>query len=135
MGNINIGEVIRTYIKLRNQKEAIEDEVKERVAAINIRLSKLEAFLKMQMDAQGLTNFKSEHGTAFISSTDYANVVDWDATLSFIRENEAYDMLEKSIRKLAVREYIKSNKAVPPGVNYGTVLKVSIRKPSAKMEE
>jgi len=57
-------------------------------------------------------------------------VADWDSTLNFIRENEAYDMLEKRISKIAVRSYIEQNKAVPPGVNYGTRLEVNIRKPS-----
>ena len=60
---------------------------------------------------------------------------DWDAVLGFIRENEAFDMLEKRISKIAVRGYIEANKAVPPGVNYGTKLEVNIRKPVARVED
>jgi hypothetical protein len=40
-------------------------------------------------------------------------------------------MLEKRVSKIAVRGYIESNKAVPPGVTYGTKLEVNIRKPGA----
>ena len=131
----NAGDVIRTYMKLRDQKAAIEAEVKERVADIKGKMEKLEAFLKTQMDAQGLTSFKSDYGTAFLTTTDYANVADWDTVLDFIRTNEAFDMLEKRISKIAVRGYIESNNAVPPGVNYGTNLEVNIRKPGAKAED
>jgi len=131
----NIGEVIRTYTKLRDQKAAIEGEVKERVSEIKAKLDKLEAYLKTQMDAQGLTSFKSDYGTAFLTTTDYANVADWDAVLTFIQENEAFDMLEKRISKIAVRGYIEQTKAVPPGVNYGTKLEVNIRRPGAKAED
>lgn len=131
----NVGDVIRTYIKLRDQKAAIEAEAKEKVAAIKAKLEKLEAYLKEQMDAQGLTSFKSEYGTAFITTTDYATVADWDAVLDFVREHDAYDMLEKRVSKLAVRSYIDQFKTVPPGVNYGTTLVVNVRKPGAKVEE
>ena len=131
----NVGDVIRTYMKLRDQKAAIEAEVKERVAELKAKMEKLETFLKAQMDAQGLTSFKSDYGTAFLTTTDYANVADWDAVLGFIRDNEAFDMLEKRVSKIAVRGYIEANKAVPPGITYGTKLEVNIRKPGAKSEE
>ena len=131
----NVGDVIRTYMKLRDQKAAIEAETKERVADLKAKMEKLEAYLKAQMDAQGLTSFKSDYGTAFLTTTDYANVADWDAVLSFVRENEAYDMLEKRVSKIAVRGYIEANKAVPPGITYGTKLEVNIRKPGAKSED
>jgi hypothetical protein len=131
----NVGDVIRTYMKLRDQKAAVEARVKDEVSTIKAKLEKLEAFLKTQMDAQGLTSFKSDYGTAFLTTTDYANVGDWDAVLTFIRDNDAYDMLEKRVSKIAVRGYIETNKAVPPGVTYGTKLEVNIRKPGAKAED
>ena len=131
----NVGDVIRTYMKLRDQKAAIEGEVKERVADLKAKMEKLEAFLKTQMDAQGLTSFKSDYGTAFLTTTDYANVAEWDEVLKFIRDNEAYDLLEKRVSKIAVRGYIEANKAVPPGITYGTKLEVNIRKPGAKAED
>lgn len=135
IGVPNVGDVIRTYMKLRDQKAAIEGEVKERIADLKAKMEKLEAYLKTQMDAQGLTSFKSDYGTAFLTTTDYANVADWDAVLNFIRDNEAFDMLEKRVSKIAVRGYIESNKAVPPGITYGTKLEVNIRKPGAKAED
>jgi hypothetical protein len=135
IGVPNVGDVIRTYMKLRDQKAAVEGEVKERVATLKAKMEKLEAYLKTQMDAQGLTSFKSDYGTAFLTTTDYANVGDWDAVLNFIRDNDAFDMLEKRVSKIAVRGYIEANKAVPPGITYGTKLEVNIRKPGVKAED
>jgi hypothetical protein len=132
--SIGIDEVISTYLKLRAQKDAIENEAKEKAKALVAKMDKLEAWVKEQADAQGVTSFKTKSGTAFLTTTDYANVADWDAMLKFIRENEAYDMLEKRVSKVAVRGYIKETKAVPPGVNYGTKLDVNIRKPATSVE-
>ncbi len=131
----NIGDVIRTYMKLRDQKTAVEAKVKDEVTTLKNKLDKLEAYLKTQMDAQGLTSFKSDYGTAFLTTTDYANVADWDKLLTFVRENEAYDMLTKSVSKTAVRGYIDETKTIPPGVTYGTKLDVNIRRPGAKAED
>lgn len=131
---ITVDSVIATYMKLRSQKESIEAETKERVSGIKAKMEKLEAWIKEQADAQGVTSFKTRHGTAFLTTSDYANVADWDSVLDFIREHEAYDMLEKRISKVAVRGYIDQNKTVPPGVNYGTRLDVNIRKPAVSAD-
>jgi hypothetical protein len=131
---VNVDDVVATYMKLRSQKESIEAEVKDRVSTIKAKMEKLEAWIKEQADVQGVTSFKTKHGTAFLTTTDYANVADWDAVLDFIRTQEAFDMLEKRISKIAVRGYIEANKAVPPGVNYGTKLEINIRKPANRVE-
>jgi len=131
---VQVDDVVATYMKLRSQKESMEAEVKDRVSTIKAKMEKLEAWIKEQADIQGVTSFKTKHGTAFLTTTDYANVADWDAVLDFIRTQEAFDMLEKRISKIAVRGYIEANKAVPPGVNYGTKLEINIRKPATRVE-
>lgn len=132
--SIKVDDVIATYMKLRSQKESLEAETKERVAEVKAKMEKLEAWIKEQADLQGVTSFKTKHGTAFLTTTDFATVADWDAMLTFVRENDAYDMLEKRVSKTAVRGYIEQTKTVPPGVNYGTRLDVNIRKPTTNVE-
>lgn len=132
--SVKVDDVIATYMKLRSQKEAIEAQMKEQTAAIKAKMEKLESWIKEQADVQGVTSFKTKHGTAFLTTSDYANVADWDAMLSFVKENEAYDLFEKRVSKVAVRGYIDQTKTVPPGVNYGTRLDVNIRKPTASVE-
>lgn len=133
--SVTVDEVIAAYVKLRTKKDAIEAETKDRIKGIKEKLEQLEAWLKEKADEQGVTSFKTKHGTAFLTTSDYANVGNWDAVLEFIRENEAFDMLEKRISKIAVRGYIEANKEVPPGVNYGTKLEVNVRKPAVKAED
>jgi hypothetical protein len=133
--SVTVDDVVAAYLKLRNKKEAIEAETKDQVKVLKEKMEQFEAWIKEQADAQGVTSFKTKHGTAFLTTTDFANVADWDAVLGFIRDNEAFDMLEKRISKVAVRGYIDANKAVPPGVNYGTKLEVNIRKPVTRVDD
>jgi hypothetical protein len=135
MADITVDSVVATYMKLRAKKDSLEAAIKAEVEPIKQQMEKIEAWIKEQADAQGVTSFKTNHGTAFLTTTDYASVADWDAVLTYIQENGAYDMLEKRVSKTAVRGYIEATNAVPPGINYGTKLDVSIRKPTKKAED
>ena len=132
---VNVDEVVNAYLKLRNKKDAIEAETKSRLVGIKEQMSKLEAWIKIQADQQGVTSFKTNAGTAYVSTVDFANVADWDAVLSYVLDNKAYDMLEKRVSKIAVRGYIEAHKAVPAGINYGTKLEINVRKPTNRVED
>ena len=133
---MTVDQVIEAYLKYRNKKESLEAEIKDQVKELKDKMAKLEAWIKAKADAEGVTSFKTTaHGTAFVTTNDYANVADWDAVLSFIKKNDAFDMLEKRVSKNAVRGYIDEHKTVPSGVNYGTRIDVNVRKPVAKVED
>lgn len=132
---VNVDDVVAAYMKLRKAKDDLEKSIEEQVKAIETKMTKMESWIKEQADAQGVTSFKTKHGTAFLSTTDYATVADWDSVLAFIQQNGSFEMLNKAVNKVAVREYIQANKVVPPGVNYGTKIGVNIRKPTAKAED
>lgn len=132
---LTVDQVIEGYMKLRLKKEAAEAKVKDELSTISQQMVKLETWLQQQAEAQGVTSFKTPHGTAFLQTVDFANVADWDATLNFIRTNDAYDMLERRVSKSAVRAYIDEHKQVPPGINYGTRINVNVRKPTTKVED
>ncbi len=132
--SLTVDQVIETYMKFRKKKETIESEAKARVKGIKENMAKLEAWIKEKADADGVTSFKTNHGTAFLTTNDYARVEDWDAMLGFIQENDAYDLFEKRVSKIAVRGYIDMNKAVPAGVTYGTKIAINVRKPAPKLD-
>lgn len=132
--SLTVGEVIAAYLKLRAKKDAIDNEAKERTKELKAKMEKLEAWLKVKADEEGVSSFKTTNGTAFLTTVDYANVADWDSTLEFIRGREAFDLLEKRVSKTAVRSYIENDKMVPPGINYGTKVEVNIRKPAASAD-
>ena len=132
---LTVNKVIEAYLKLRSQKEVIESEAQEKVKGIKEQMAKLEAWIKNRADEEGVDSFKTARGTAFLSTTDFAQVADWDAVLEFIKDNEAFDLLEKRVSKTAVRGYIEEDKVVPSGINYGTRINVNVIKPANKAED
>lgn len=130
-----VEDVIAAYIKLRDKKEALESAVKEQTKELTEKMVKLENYLREQADAMGVTSFKTKHGTAFLTTTDFAAVADWDAVLDFVKQHDAYDMLERRVSKKAVRGYIDQMKQVPAGINYGTRLDINVRRPTTRVED
>lgn len=131
---VNVDTVVAAYMKLREKKKAIEAKAEEEVSEIKKKMEKFEVWIREKANEEGVTSFKTRSGTAFLTTTDYANVADWDAVLDFIKTNQAFDMLERRISKTAVRSYIDTHKQVPAGVDYGTRLTVNVRKPTTKAE-
>ncbi len=132
---LTIDTVIEHYIKLRDKKSALKAEHDAKVKDIELTMNKLEAYLLQQADTQGVTSFKTANGTAFVTTVDMANVADWDAVLKFIKDNDAWDMLEKRVSKNAVRQYIEATKAIPSGINWASRLDINVRRSSTGSNE
>ena len=130
--SFTVEQVVGTYLKLRRKKEAVENETKDRVAELKAKMTKLESWLMQKADEDGVTSFKTTAGTAFVTTTDFANVADWDAVLTFIKENDAFDMLEKRVSKTAVRAHMDETGDVPPGITYGSKIGINVRKASSE---
>jgi hypothetical protein len=132
MAKLTVDAVIDTYLKLRRNKEVIEADTKDRLIGIKEKMLKLEAWIQAKSDETGVKSFKTDHGTAFLSTSDYATVADWNAVMAWVKKNEAWDMLTRGVNKRSVRGYIDDTKTVPDGVNFGTKIGVSVRKPVKK---
>lgn len=125
-------ELTKLYVEIRDRiaaRKAIFDKADGDDKTL---LRKIELVLMTKMDEEGEESFRTEFGTAFITTTDYANVAQWDTFLDFIKNNDAFDMLERRCSKTAVREYIKSSKTPPPGINYGARRELAIRRPTKR---
>jgi hypothetical protein len=125
--SFTVEQVVETYLKLRRKKEAVENETKDKVADIKAKMTMLESWLMQKAGEDGVTSFKTTAGTAFVTTTDFANVADWDAVLTFIKENDAFDMLEKR-----VRAHMDETGDVPPGITYGSKIGINVRKASSE---
>lgn len=130
MTGVTLDAVVEKYMKLRKKKERLVQEHKEAVAVIDSGMEKLEAFLLSKMLEDGVTSYKTAHGTAFRTTVDYAQVVNWEDLLEYIKQKDAYELLNKSVSKIAVRNYVNENLPLPPGVNYGQKTEIAVRKPT-----
>jgi hypothetical protein len=125
---MNIDDVIKAYVALRDKLDATVKRQKEEVAPIREQMGKIENWLQNQLQTQGLQNFKGASGTAFLKEVSSATVEDWDATLAFIKEQGAWELLERRVSKTVVEDFVESTGNIPPGVNLKRETVVQVRR-------
>lgn len=124
-----LDQVIAAVVAVRDQIDALKKDHKEQLAPLNDKMSKLEAYLQMEINKLGVTSFAAKGvGTAFLQNVVSVTTEDWDATLSWIKDNNLWEFLEKRVSKTVVQEYIESQGQVPPGVNVRTEVEVRVRR-------
>jgi len=131
---MDVDTMIDKYVKLRDKKKAMEDAFKLQVAPFTEAMDRLEGYMLETMNETGLSSMKSAHGTAYKSMRTSAKVVDWVATLSYIKENNAWDLLEARVSKLAAQQIIQDTKLPIPGVETSSEVCVNVRRASASSD-
>lgn len=113
----NNAELVARYIKIREAKQALEAAHKAEVAKLDEALARLERFFLEQLNTMGASSVSTPAGVFFRQETTNVKTDDWDQTLNFIRENNAWHMLNRAVNKTAVMEFMQENEDLPPGVS------------------
>lgn len=125
---VNIVEIVEKYIKLRDKRDAIKNEVKQKVATIEAAMAIAEGVLMDFFNKSGMDSAGCAAGTAFKTTRTSATVADWDSVIEYIKENEAWHMLEHRVSKKAIEEYVATEGDLPPGVNWSAETTINIRR-------
>ncbi len=126
-----VDDAIRLIREIDDKIDTIEREAKEKTNALKTKRSTLEVWLNKKALEDGVDSFRTNHGTAFWTTTAYCSVADWDAIWNHIQKHEAWELLTHAVSKKAIAEIVSNTGVVPPGLNYGTKKTLNIRKPSA----
>lgn len=128
--SLTMDNMIANYVRLRDKKQEIERRHAEELAPYKDIMGQLEAYMMEAMNQAGLNSMKSPHGTAFKQIRTSATVKDWDEFLAFVREREAWDLLERRVAKKAAEQVIEDTKAPVPGVETSREWVVNVRRPT-----
>lgn len=116
------------YIALRDEKKVIASRHQDELAPINDRMARIEAVMLARLDRQEVQSVKTTKGTAFKKTSVSYSVGDPEVLFPWIEANGRTDMLAKSIRPDAMREYAEEHKSLPPGVEVFSRTVVQFRK-------
>lgn len=120
---MNSNDMIETYVKLRDKKKRMQDEHKKELEPIEEGLMKLEARLMQAMEETGVEKLGGTAGTAFTKVNTSISVADWDSVVSYVKDNDAYDLLERRVAKSAALE-----RGDVPGLTVNQTKVVQIRR-------
>lgn len=128
MSEVNVDDVIRKYISIRDQRSELKRQYELEDAIHKAKLEQIEKWLLAKQKSIGVTQLKTESGIAFQQTKNLYTCVDWGAFHKWIIANNRLDMLEKRVGQRAVAEFREDSETIPPGINCYSELQVSIRR-------
>ncbi len=123
-------ELLEWYMQLRDRKAQLEAKHKEKLAALNATMEKVEADLMRIMADNGVDKLSVRGvGTAYLATKDAVSGEDWDQITDYIQQTGSLHFLNRALNKSAIREYMAEHDgATPPGVVYRAWKEVNVRK-------
>ena len=129
MSDHNASELADIYIKMRERIRELEDKVKtikEQQAMVADKMLEL----CNEQDANSLT---TTNGTISRRLNSSYWTSDWDSFYNFVKDNDAYHLLEKRIHNGNMKEFLTDNPdAVHMGLQARNQYIISVRKPTSK---
>lgn len=127
--SINIEEVIKTYIELRDTVAEMDAQYAEKVKPIKQAMAAAEKALLEFFERTGQTSANVKGvGMAYRAKHVSVKVADWPATLEYIKSHDLWHMLEQRVNKTAVTQFLEVNGELPPGVSSSASYSVNIRR-------
>lgn len=101
---MDANKLIETYIALRDKKKQVVEAHQKELEPYDMGLMKLEAKLMGALETAGVEKLGGAAGTAFTKINTSVIVADWEQVVEYVRENDAYDVLERRVAKTAALE-------------------------------
>jgi hypothetical protein len=132
---ITLKDVIREYVKSRDEIERLEAELAEQLKEVK-KVQKLrEQWMLGELQKGEQESVRTDEGTVYRSVKESVKVDDWDSFLDFVRTNESWEFLNHAANKTACLEVMgervkgKGRPNPPPkGISYNAFETVGVRR-------
>ena len=122
-------KLIEAYLKIRDIRTEAKQEFESKDEEFAKQLKVLELELLDICKAQGADSIKTKAGTAIRSIKSKYWTGDWDSMYNFIRENDAFLLLEKRLHQTNMRQFLDENPDLKPaGLNIDSEYAVTVRR-------
>jgi len=127
---MKLSELVAKYIELRDRKAQVKAEFDEKAAKLDAALDQIEGALLKTFESAGMDSVKTEFGTAYTTLQTTASVADADVFRQFVKDHDAWEMMQARVSKSAVEQYKAVHGDIPPGVNWREERVVNVRRAS-----
>ena len=105
----NLGTIIDTYRALYDQRAALNAESK----GLTRQMEELAPKILGQLDDLGIDSAKGKVASVRVEEKIRPSIKNWDAFYEYIRDNDAWFLLERRPTALAYAEMVKAGETVP----------------------
>jgi len=120
---MTIGSIIDQMYELRKKREELSKEDKK----LKAEWDDLEKQLLAAMDTQDTIKSTGKRATAIVSESVVPNVKDWDQVWNYIKENDAFHLVQRRMNSAPWRELHDLGDTIP-GTEAFTKREINLRK-------
>jgi hypothetical protein len=129
--SIPLDKLTKAYLKLRDQRAELKQRFQADDEELEVQMQMLQEEMLNICKQNNATSIRTEHGTVIrqVKSRYWTN--DWDSMYTFIKENEAFGLLEKRLHQTHMKEYLSENpNKLPMGLNVESEYTITVRRSS-----
>ena len=118
------GGIIDALFEIREQRRELARQDK----ALSEEADTLERLLMERLDAEETTKAAGRAASVSVSEEVVPNIDDWEAFYGYVRDNDAFHLLQRRINTAAWRETAELDGMPPQGTTPFTKRKLNLRK-------
>jgi len=127
MSAVTADRLVKAYVKIREARKELSRQDDDLEQKQNMIQSKLLEICK----ETGAESLRTEFGTVTRRVSKQYWTQDWESFYKFIKEHDAFPLLQKRISITAMQEFLEEYPDLhPPGLNVDSSYVVSIRRKS-----
>jgi len=129
VSGLDDASLLKIFIALRDRRAQRKAGYDADDAQDKDKQNKIEVEFLRRFNERGIDNVHSrDHGTAYRSTRSTATVADFEVFLGHVKQQDAWELLERRVNKKAVQEYRDAHDDLPPGVNWSEAQVVNFRR-------
>lgn len=128
---LDLGRLTKAHINIRDARAALKKQYDDADVDLKASQERLENAMLDHLNKHGMESVRTEFGTFYKQEDIKPSGADWAALYDWIKEHDAWDALERRIKKTFITEYMEAHQgSLPPGVNVHREFVVRVRRPS-----
>lgn len=132
----NMEELVKAYLTIRNERDRIESEYKQKDADLKGEMVVLEQAMLAGCNEINADSIKTPQGTVMKQLKERFTCSDRDNFNKFVVEHGAVELFEGRIHQGNFKEFMSGRRedGLPPGVNVMREFTITVRKPTVKAD-
>lgn len=133
MSEITLDKLAEVYVKIRDKRSELKKAFEAQDEELSTQLQELSTEMLERCKEIGADSIRTPHGTIIRSIKSKYWTNDWDSMYQFIREHDAFGLLEKRLHQTNMKEYLNENPDVlPSGLNVEHEYNIVVRRAKEK---
>jgi hypothetical protein len=119
---------ISQYVALRDRIKEMKEAHEAAVKPFKDALEELNGVLLQFLEDSGTEAVKTKYGTCYSSVRYTASLPNAQDFMSFVINNERFELLDKKANSTAVRAYVEETGNLPPGCHLSALRTAGVRR-------